>query len=147
MSSLPEDPASVPWRPKRLWAPWWLALILGTAVGVTLTLLRASRAFVIPGAIALAMIIIVISVATILRRQFHPEALEPPMSLSYVLWMVLLIFLVGPIQVMLLPMNPQEIAAKALALSLGISVCMYAADRALFSGFSRRPGSKKTPGV
>jgi CDP-diglyceride synthetase len=143
VSSLPEDPASVPWRPKRLWAPWWLALILGSAVGVTLTLLRASRAFVIPGAIILAAIIIVISVATILRRQFHAETLEPPMSLSYLLWMVLLIFLVGPTAVMLMPMNPQEIIAKALALSLGISICMYAADRALFSGFSRRGGPKQ----
>ena len=143
MSSLPEDPASVLWRPKRLWAPWWLALLLGSAVGVTLTLLRASRAFVIPGAIALAVIIVVISVATILRRQFHPEALEPPMSLSYLLWMVLLIFLVGPVQVMMLPMDTPEIIAKALALSLGISLCMYGADRALFSGFARRRGPRR----
>ena len=138
VSSLPEDSASVPWRPKRLWAPWWLALLLGGAIGVTLTLLRAYRAFVIPGAIALAMIIIFIIVATILRRQFHPEALEAPMSLSYLLWMVLLIFLVGPMQVVLLPTNPQEVIAKVLALSAGISVCIYGADRALFSGFARR---------
>lgn len=138
MSSLPEDSASVPWRPKRLWAPWWLALILGGAIGVTLTLLWAYRAFVIPGAIALTVIIIVISVATILRRQFHPEALEAPMSLSYLLWMVLLIFLVGPIQLVLVATNPQEIIVKALALSAGISVCIYGADRALFSGFARR---------
>jgi hypothetical protein len=59
------------------------------------------------------------------------------------LWMVLLIFLVGPATVMLMPTGPQEIIAKALALSLGISICMYAADRALFSGFSRRGGPKQ----
>lgn len=138
MSTLPEDTSLVPWRPKRLWAPWWLAMILGGTTGVTLTLLRTSRTFVIPGAIALAMIIIFISVATILRRQFHSEALEPPMSLSYLLWMVLLIFLVGPVQLVLLPANPQEVIVKALALSVGISICMYAADRALFSSFANR---------
>lgn len=113
-------------------------MILGGTAGVTLTLLRTSRTFVIPGAIALAVIIIFISVATILRRQFHPEALEPPMSLSYLLWMVLLIFLVGPVQLVLLPANPQEVIVKALALSVGISTCMYAVDRALFSSFAKR---------
>lgn len=137
MSSLPEDPAAVPWRPKRLWAPWWLATLLGGAMGITLTLLRAYREFVIPGAIALVLVIAFITVATIMRRQFHPEALEPPVSLSYVLWMVLLVFLVGPVQVMLLPANPQEIIIKALALSAGISICIYGADRALFASFAR----------
>ncbi|RAX49253.1 hypothetical protein DQ353_10640 [Arthrobacter sp. AQ5-05] len=137
MSSLPEDSAAVPWRPKRLWAPWWLAMLLGGAMGATLTLLRAYREFVIPGAIALALIVLFITVATIMRRQFHPEALEPPVSLSYVLWMVLLVFLVGPVQVMLLPANPQEIVIKALSLSAGISLCIYGADRALFASFAR----------
>lgn len=106
-------------------------------MGITLTLLRAYREFVIPGAIALVLVIAFITVATIMRRQFHPEALEPPVSLSYVLWMVLLVFLVGPVQVMLLPANPQEIIIKALALSAGISICIYGADRALFASFAR----------
>lgn len=141
MSSPPEDPAPVPWRPKRLWAPWWLASVLGTGVAVTLTMLGASRAFVVPGAISLAAIIIVVSVATVLRRQWHPEALEAPMSLSYLLWMVLLVLLIGPIQMMLLPGSPQEVIAKGVALSVGISICIYAADRALFSGFARRKDS------
>ncbi len=113
-------------------------MLLGGAMGVALTLLRVYRAFVIPGAIVLALAIVVITVATIMRRQYHPEALEPPVTLSYILWMVLLVFLVGPVQVVLLPANPQETAIKALALSAGISICIYGADRALFSSFARR---------
>ncbi|ASN40452.1 hypothetical protein [Paeniglutamicibacter terrestris] len=135
MSSLPEETATAPWRPKRLWVPWWAALLLGGAIGATMTLLRAYKAFVIPGAIALGLIIVVISVATILRRQTHSEALQPPLSFSYLVWIMLLIFLVGPAQVVLLPSNPQEIVIKALVLTVGISICIYGADRSLFSSF------------
>lgn len=137
MSHLPEDPDPVLWRPKRLWAPWWLALLLGGAIGITMTFLRAYKAFVIPGAIILAVIIAVITVATILRRRFHPEALEAPVSLPYLLWMVLLVFLVGPVQVVMVPTSPQELVAKALILSTGLSVCFYGADRALFAPFAK----------
>ena len=102
-----------------------------------MTFLRAYKAFVIPGAIILAVIIAVITVATILRRRFHPEALEAPVSLPYLLWMVLLVFLVGPVQVVMVPTSPQELVAKALILSTGLSVCFYGADRALFAPFAK----------
>ncbi|MFI8414586.1 hypothetical protein ACIGB6_19240 [Paeniglutamicibacter gangotriensis] len=140
MSSLPEESAPVDDRPKRLWAPWWVALILGCALGVTMTFLFAYKAFVIPGAIAMAAIIMLITVATIARRQKHAQALAPRLSPTYVLWMVLLVSLVGPVQVMLLPSNPQEIAIKALVMSAGLSLCIYGADRSLFGSFARPKG-------
>lgn len=139
MSSLPEDSTPVPWRPKRLWAPWWLALLLGGSLGFALTLLRIYKAFVVPGAVSLAVIIAIITIATILRRQVHPEALEPPVSMPYVLWMAVLIFLVGPVQVVFVPCDPREVVIKAAVVSLGLAISIYAADRALFSTFSR-PG-------
>ena len=142
MSSLPEDSTPVLWRPSRLWAPWWLALLLGGALGFTLTLLRIYKAFVVPGAISLAVIIAVITIATILRRQTHAEALEPPVSLSYVLWMAVLVVLVGPVQVVLVPANPREVVIKAVAVSVGLAICIYGADRALFASLAR-PGKPR----
>ena len=137
MSSLPEDPAAVIAEPKRLWAPWWLALVLGVVSGTALTFLRAHKSFVIPGAIALAGLILIVGIATIVRKQRHEEALAPPVSAGYVAWMAVLIFLAGPVQVFFLPSNPQEILLKALVLSVGLSVAVYGADRSLFAKFAK----------
>lgn len=137
MSSLPEDAAPAISEPKRLWAPWWLALVLGVVCGTALTFLRAHKSFVIPGAIALAGLILIVGIATIARRQKHVEALDPPVSAGYVAWMAVLIFLAGPVQVFFLPSNPQEVILKAVVLSVGLSVAVYGADRSLFAKFAR----------
>ena len=137
VSSLPEDPALAISEPKRLWAPWWLALVLGVVCGTALTFLRAHKAFVVPGAIALAGLILIVGIATIVRRQRHAEALDPPVSASYVSWMAVLIFLAGPVQVFFLPSNPQEVMVKAIVLSVGLSVAVYGADRSLFGKFAK----------
>lgn len=139
VSSLPEDPAPAIFEPKRLWAPWWLALVLGVVCGTALTFLRAHKSFVIPGATALAGLILIVGIATIVRRQKHVEALAPPITAAYVVWMALLIFLAGPVQVFFLPSNPQEVMLKAAVLSVGLSVAVYGVDRSLFSKFARPP--------
>lgn len=137
MSSLPEDPAPAIAEPKRLWAPWWLAGVLGIVCGTALTLLRAHKSFVVPGAIALAVLILIVGIATVVRRQRHVEALDPPISAAYVAWMVLGVALAGPLQMFLQPSNPQGIAVKAIAVSLGLAVAIYGADRALFAKLAK----------
>lgn len=137
MSAPPEDPAPIAVEPKRLWAPWWLALIFGVVSGMALTLLRTYKEMAIPGAFALAGLILLVGLATILRRKKHVEALDPPVTAAYVAWMLGLIFLAGPVQLWLLPSNPQEIMIKAVILSVGISIAAYGADRSLFARFAK----------
>ncbi|PQZ88194.1 hypothetical protein CQ018_17170 [Arthrobacter sp. MYb227] len=102
-----------------------------------MTFLRAYKDAVIPGALTLAVLVIFVGVATILRRKKHPEALRPPVSIWYVLWTAALIYLAGPAQVFFLPANPQEIIIKAIAVSVGLSVAIYGADRSLYSKFAK----------
>lgn len=139
MSSMPEDPALAIAEPKRLWAPWWLALVLGVICGTALTFLRAHKSFAIPGAIVLAGLILIVGIATIIRRQRHAEALDPPITAAYVVWMAVLIFLAGPVQVFFLPSNPQEVVLKAAVLSVGLSAAIYGVDRSLFAKFAKPP--------
>lgn len=137
VSALPEDPVPVAFEPKRLWAPWWLALIFGVVSGTALTLLRAHKEMAVPGAFALAGLILLVGLATILRRKRHVEALDPPVTVAYVVWMLVVIFLAGPVQILFLPSNPQEIVVKALVLSVGLSLAAYCVDRSLFARFAK----------
>lgn len=141
VSALPEDPAPVACEPKRLWVPWWLAMLLGAVLATALTALRTYKAMAVPGAIALAVVILFVGIATIVRRKRHSEALAPPVTTAYLVWAAVLVLFAGPAQIFFLPSNPQEIIVKALVLSVGVSVAIYGADRSLFARFAKPQGA------
>lgn len=108
---------------------WWLAALLGIAVGVTVSLIRTERYFFIIGAGILALVIVIVGLLTIRRRQRHPHLMASKASVRYTLWALLIIFMVGPAQVIFPADDPAELWLKSVLLSLGFTVAIRQVDR------------------
>ncbi|WP_431711203.1 hypothetical protein [Glutamicibacter uratoxydans] len=113
---------------------WWLAALLGIAVGATLTLIRTERYFFIMGAAILAAVILTIGLLTIRRRKKYPQFMLGRTSPAYLFWSLLLIFMVGPVQVLFPADEPVELWVKSILLSLGFIVSIRGADASLVRG-------------
>ncbi|MCW4466472.1 hypothetical protein OK351_13295 [Glutamicibacter sp. MNS18] len=120
---------------------WWLSAILGVAVGVTVSLIRTERYFFIMGAGILALVILLLGLLTIRRRQRYPQLMSSKASRGYVLWSLLIIFMVGPVQVIFPADEPDELWLKSILLSLVFTVAIRGADHGLVRGRSGTKGS------
>lgn len=117
---------------------WWLSAILGVAVGVTVSLIRTERYFFIMGAGILALVILLLGLLTVWRRQRYPQLMVGKASRGYVLWSLLIIFMVGPVQVIFPADEPGELWLKSILLSLGFAVAIRGADYGLVRGRSAK---------
>lgn len=113
---------------------WWLSAILGILIGVTLTLIRTQRYFFIIGAGVLALVIFTVGILTIRRRQRHASLMESKTSLGYLLWMLLILIMAGPVHTVYLADEPGELWLKSVLLSLGFTVAIRQLDRCLVRG-------------
>ena len=112
-------------------ATWWMCAILGVLIGVTMTLIRTQRNFFILGAAILAGVILVLGLRTIYRRSRYPQMAQAKTSWVYGLWAVLLLVLAGPVQLIYVADELDEIAIKSLVLSLGFTLGFHEVDRAI----------------
>lgn len=112
-------------------ANWWMSAILGVLIGVTMTLIRTQRNFFILGAAILAGVILVLGLRTIYRRSRYPQMAQAKTSWVYGLWAVLLLVLAGPVQLIYVADELDEIAIKSLVLSVGFSLGFHEVDRAI----------------
>lgn len=112
-------------------ASWWMSAILGVLIGVTMTLIRTQRNFFILGAGILAGVILVLGLRTIYRRSRYPQMAQAKTSWVYGLWTVLLLVLAGPVQLIYVADELDEIAIKSLVLSLGFTLGFHEVDRAI----------------
>jgi len=118
--------------------PWWFSAVLGIIMGVTLTLIRTQRYFFIVGAGVLALMIFVVGILTIRRRQRHAELMQSRTSLGYLLWMLVIIILAGPVHTIYLADEPTELWLKSVLLSLGFTVAIRQVDRHLVAHSRQR---------
>lgn len=112
-------------------ANWWMSAILGVLIGVTMTLIRTQRNFFILGAAILAGVILVLGLRTIYRRSRYPQMAQAKTSWVYGLWAVLLLVLAGPVQLIYVADELNEIAIKSLVLSVGFTLGFHEVDRAI----------------
>ncbi|WP_313812013.1 hypothetical protein [Glutamicibacter sp.] len=110
---------------------WWAAVALGLLVGPTMTWIRTQRYFFFAGAAILAVVIIVIGVYTIRRRAKHPELARARTDATYIFWMIVLLVLVGPVQLVYVATDLNGLTIKSLILSAGLIVGIHEVDRAL----------------
>lgn len=113
---------------------WWLSTVLGIAVGVTVSLIRTERYFFIMGAAILALVILVLGLLTIGRRKRYPHLMLCRTSPSYVLWSLLLIVMVGPVQVIFPAEDTSDLWVKSIVLSIGFVVGIRGVDASLVRG-------------
>ncbi|WP_333615265.1 hypothetical protein [Glutamicibacter sp.] len=108
-----------------------MSAILGVLIGVTMTLIRTQRNFFILGAGILAGVILVLGLRTIYRRSRYPQMAQAKTSWVYGLWAVLLLVLAGPVQLIYVADELDEIAIKSFVLSLGFALGFHEVDRAI----------------
>lgn len=113
---------------------WWLSTVLGIAIGVTVSLIRTERYFFIMGAAILALVILVLGLLTIGRRKRYPHLMLCRTSPSYVLWSLLLIVMVGPVQVIFPAEDTSDLWVKSIVLSIGFVVGIRGVDASLVRG-------------
>ncbi len=96
-----------------------------------MTWIRTQRYFFFAGAAILAVVIIVIGVYTIRRRAKHPELARARTDATYIFWMIVLLVLVGPVQLVYVATDLNGLTIKSLILSAGLIVGIHEVDRAL----------------
>ncbi|WP_404289330.1 hypothetical protein [Glutamicibacter arilaitensis] len=112
-------------------ASWWMSAILGVLIGVTMTLIRTQRYFFIAGAAILAGVILVLGLRTIYRRSRYPQMAQAKTSWVYAVWTLVLLVLAGPVQLVYLADEFDEIAIKSFVLSVGFCFGFHEVDRAM----------------
>ncbi|WP_345472863.1 hypothetical protein QMQ05_02940 [Glutamicibacter ectropisis] len=110
---------------------WWASVLVGVLAGTTLTWIRTQRNFFFIGAVIIAVVIVVIGLRTIRRRARFPQMAQSHVSWSYGLWMIILLILVGPIQLVYVADDLSELMLKSLVLSAGFAVAIHELDRSL----------------
>ncbi|MFJ2620939.1 hypothetical protein [Glutamicibacter sp. NPDC087344] len=113
---------------------WWASALVGLLVGSTLAWLRTQRNFFFLGAAILAVVIIVVGVRTIRRRARYPQMMKTKTSWAYNIWALILIILAGPVQLVYVPDDINELTIKSLILSVGFCLGIHEVDRALVKG-------------
>jgi len=106
-------------------------MLVGVLAGTTLTWIRTQRNFFFIGAAILAVVIVVIGLRTIRRRARFPQMAQAHVSWTYALWMIVLLILVGPIQLVYVADDLSELMTKSLVLSVGFGVGIHELDRSL----------------